>query len=301
MKFALFGLHRGECMEPDTMSRLARLAEEAGFEALWVGDHVALPRDQRDADLPRLEALTALTFLAAVTTRIRLGIGVIVLPQRQPVLLAKQLTSIDVLSRGRLTVGVGVGYLEPELRALGVTLGDRGVRADEYLAALQALWRPTPEDFSGRFVSFENVVERPLTVQQPHPPIVIGGHSAAAFERAVKKGNGWYGWQLNLEETAQAILKLREATKHHPRPVELGDLEITVTPPGAINLVVHPGNRSTIHRPSSAGLPAVAEAGVKGPGASSSRTFWCAPPHATLSLAPAAWAAPCRANSQTDH
>lgn len=222
MKFALFGLHRGECIEPNTMIHLARLAEEAGFEALWVGDHIALPRDQPGSDLPRVEALTALTFLAAVTTRIRLGIGVIVLPQRHPVLLAKQLTSIDVLSRGRLTVGIGVGYLEPELRALGVSLADRGVRTDEYLAALVSLWRQTPEDFHGRLVRFENVVERPLTVQRPYPPIVIGGHSAAAFERAVKKGNGWYGWQLNLEETADAIVKLREATKENQRPVELG-------------------------------------------------------------------------------
>ena len=118
LKLALYGLHRGGSVDPETLVRRARLAEEAGFEALWVGDHVALPSGLPDPpDQPRLEALVALTYMAAVTTRVRLGVGVIVLPQRQPVLLAKQLTSIDVLSKGRLTVGVGVGYIEAELRA----------------------------------------------------------------------------------------------------------------------------------------------------------------------------------------
>jgi len=139
VKFALFGLHRGTSIQPDTMVREAKLAEESGFEAIWVGDHVALPRDLGDAaQVPRLEALVALSYMAAVTTRVRLGAGVIVLPQRQPVLLAKQLTSIDVLSKGRLTVGIGVGYVDAELRALGASLADRGARTDEYLAALHA-------------------------------------------------------------------------------------------------------------------------------------------------------------------
>jgi alkanesulfonate monooxygenase SsuD/methylene tetrahydromethanopterin reductase-like flavin-dependent oxidoreductase (luciferase family) len=107
-KLALYGLHRGSSADPDTLVRRARLAEEAGFEGLRVGDHVALPAGLPDPpDRPRLEALVALTYMAAVTTRVRLGLGVIMLPQRQPVLLAKQLTSIDVLSKGRLTVGVG--------------------------------------------------------------------------------------------------------------------------------------------------------------------------------------------------
>ena len=237
MKLALFGLHRGPSIDPHAMARLARLAEEAGFEALWVGDHIALPVDQGDAAYqPRLEALVALTYLAAVTTRVRLGAGVIVLPQRQPVLLAKQLASIDVLSGGRLTVGFGVGYMEAELRALGVSLADRGARTDEYLAALRALWQEPAPEFAGRFVSFEKVVQRPLPDQRPHPPIVIGGHSPAAFQRAVTAGNGWYGWQLNVEETAQALATLGEIGKRHQRPADLGELEITITPPGTIDL-----------------------------------------------------------------
>ncbi|HSR23327.1 MAG TPA: LLM class flavin-dependent oxidoreductase, partial [Candidatus Eisenbacteria bacterium] len=113
LKLALFGLHRGGSVGPDTLVRRARTAEAAGFEALWVGDHVALPAGTaHPPEQPRLEALVALSYLAAVTTRVGLAIGVIVLPQRQPVLLAKQLSSIDVLSHGRLTVGIGVGYVE---------------------------------------------------------------------------------------------------------------------------------------------------------------------------------------------
>ena len=121
---------------------------------------------------------------------VKLGVGVLVLPQRQPVLLAKQLSSIDVLSKGRLTIGIGVGYLEPELRATGASLADRGARADEYLAAMLNLWEPRVRPFAGRFVSFADVVERPLPTQVPHPPIVIGGNSPAAHRRAVKSGNG---------------------------------------------------------------------------------------------------------------
>src|SRR5690348_9287062 len=109
MKYALYALHRGENVQPRRLADVARRVEALGFESLWVGDHVALPDDAPDSSTePRLEALTTLTYLAAVTERLRLGVGVLVLPQRQPVLLAKQLTSLDVLSGGRLDVGIGV-------------------------------------------------------------------------------------------------------------------------------------------------------------------------------------------------
>jgi probable F420-dependent oxidoreductase len=239
MHISLFGLHRGSSVDPDVLARRARLAEDAGLEAIWVGDHIALPFDAPDSAVqPRLEALTVLTFLAAVTTRVRLGVGVIVLPQRQPVLLAKQLASIDVLSKGRLTVGIGAGYVERELRALGASLADRGARTDEYLAAIRALWADggKPPAFDGRFVSFAEVVQRPLPVQRPHPPIVIGGHSAAAYRRAVTSGNGWYGWDLDVEATARTLGELRDAASRAVRPPELGELEITITPPGPPDL-----------------------------------------------------------------
>src|SRR5260221_14271427 len=197
LKLALFGLHWYQQTDPDTIAHQAHRAEEAGFEALWVGDHIALPAQGEDE--PRLEALTALTYLAAVTTRIRLGIGVIVLPQRQPVLLAKQLTSLDVLSKGRLSVGIGVGYLEPELQALGANLSDRGARTDEYLAAIRAIWDEQAPSFAGRFVSFSEVMHRPLPVQRPNPPVIVGGSSTAAYRRAIRSGDGFYGSRVMRE------------------------------------------------------------------------------------------------------
>ncbi len=225
MKFGLYGLHKGENTDPDALARRARAAEDAGFESIWVGDHIALPLNAPDdAYDPRLEALTTLAHLAACTTRVRLASGVIVLPQRQPVLLAKQLTSIDVLSKGRLIVGLGAGYLEAELRALGTSPAERGARMDEHIAAMRALWdEPVPE-FEGRFVSFASVVQRPRPPQRPYPPLVIGGESAAAYRRARAAG-GWYGWETPPEHVAA----VRE---------QLGpDVEITVTPapPGPLD------------------------------------------------------------------
>ena len=225
VRFGLYGLHKGENTAAEALARRARAAEDAGFESIWVGDHIALPTDAPDdAYDPRLEAIVTLAHLAAVTRRVRLGLGVIILPQRQPVLLAKQLTSIDVLSEGRLIVGLGVGYLDAELRALGASLADRGARTDEYIAAMRTLWdEPVPE-FEGQFVSFSNVIQRPRPLQRPHPPLVFGGQSAATFRRARASG-AWYGW----EQTPEQVSTVRE---------QLGaDVEITLTPgpPGPLD------------------------------------------------------------------
>ena len=241
MKFALFGLHRGSSADPEALVRRARRAEDAGFESLWIGDHIALPPgDPGDtgnpAEEPRLEVLATLAFLAAATDRVRLATGVIVLPQRHPILLAKQLATIDVLSNGRLIVGVGVGYLEAELAAFDVPLAERGARTDEFLAAMRTLWdSPTPA-FDGRFVSFRNLIQRPRPVQRPHPPIVIGGDSTAAFHRAVASANGWYGWELDVDRTASSLAALHGAASRIERSPDLGELEITVTPPGVLDL-----------------------------------------------------------------
>lgn len=249
MKLALYGLHRGSSTDPDTLVRRARLAEEAGFDALWVGDHIALPVGEEGdpADQPRLEAVVCLSYLAAVTSRVELGFGVIVLPQRQPVLLAKQLSSIDHLAGGRVTVGIGVGYVEPELTALGASLADRGARTDEYLAALRALWDEPVPSFTGEFVSFAGVIQRPRPARRPHPPIVIGGHAPSAYRRAVQSGNGWYGWDLSVDQVASAVASLRETASRHERPAELGELEITITPSDTPDV-------ETVHRYAEAGV-----------------------------------------------
>jgi probable F420-dependent oxidoreductase len=177
-----------------------------------------------------LDPAIALTYVAALTTRIRLGTGIIILPQRNPLVLAKELASLDVLSSGRLIIGIGVGYLEPEFRALGAPFEHRGAVTDEYLAAMRAIWSQGKPAYQGRFVSFAGVQAYPQPVQRPHPPIVIGGRSAPAFRRAVLQGNGWYGFGLNVDATKRALDGLREAAAQHARPAALGDLEISITP-----------------------------------------------------------------------
>lgn len=237
MKFGLFSMNTGPCSFPESAARMARLAEEAGFESLWAGEHVVLPDPQVPPSplAPEdriLDPIVALTFLATHTSKICLGTGIIILPQHNPLLLAKELASLDVLSGGRLIFGMGVGYLEPEMRALGVSMTDRGARADEYLAAIHAIWTLPKPAYHGRFVSFEGIQAHPRPRQDL--PLVIGGHTASAYRRAVQMGNGWYGFSLDPQRTARALAGLEEARGRFPRPASLGELEISVTPRGPV-------------------------------------------------------------------
>jgi probable F420-dependent oxidoreductase len=235
MRFGLFSINAYAAAEPRTLARLARAAEAAGFESLWGGEHVVLPDPQAPpspmAPTDRiLDPVIALTYAAAVTTTVRLGTGIIILPQRNPLVLAKELASLDVLSNGRLIFGIGVGYLEPEFRAIGAPFEDRGAVSDEYLAAMRAIWSEAKPAYRGRFVSFADVQAHPQPVQRPHPPIVVGGRSAAAFRRAVRFGNGWYGFGMAPDATRRAVEGLREAGATVERPAALGELEISITP-----------------------------------------------------------------------
>src|SRR3989440_4524850 len=155
MKFGLFAVNMYACSYPETAIQVAKYAEEAGFESLWAGEHVVLP----DPQVPRspmaphdriLDPVIALTYCAAVTSRVRLGTGIIILPQRNPLVLAKELASLDALSGGRLIFGVGVGYLEAEFRALGAPFEQRGAVADDYLAAMRAIWSQDTPAHRGR-------------------------------------------------------------------------------------------------------------------------------------------------------
>jgi probable F420-dependent oxidoreductase len=236
MKFGLHSVNLHTCAYPDAAARLGRAAEAAGFESLWVADHVVLP-DPPSPERPMppdqrlLDPIVALTFIAAHTTRILLGTGVIILPQRQALVLAKQLASLDVLSNGRLIFGLGVGWCEPEMRSVGVAFADRGRIADEYLAAMRAMWTQPKPAYRGRHVTFEGVQAMPRPVQTPTPPIVVGGRTPPAFRRAVTQGHGWYGFGLDVPTTEKFVAALADAAKRHPRPAELGRLEISVTPP----------------------------------------------------------------------
>lgn len=237
MKFGLHSVNLHTCSYPDAAARIGRAAEAAGFESLWVADHVVLP-DPPVAGRPMapdqrlLDPIVALTFMAAHTTRIRLATGVIILPQRQALVLAKQLASLDVLSNGRLIFGLGVGWCEPEMRAVGAPFPDRGRVADDYLAAMRAVWTQPKPSYRGPYVSFDGVQAMPRPVQTPTPEIVVGGRTAPAFRRAVTQGHGWYGFGLDVNETQKLVDRLREVGKKHSRPAGLARLEISVTPPG---------------------------------------------------------------------
>jgi probable F420-dependent oxidoreductase len=236
LKFGLFAMNMGVCSFPATAARIAQLAESAGFDSLWAGEHVVLP-DPRRPPSPMapedriLDPIVSLTFLAAHTSRVLLGTGIIILPQRNPLVLAKELASLDVLAEGRLLFGVGVGYLEPEFRALGVPFSDRGARTEEYLEAMRAIWSQQKPAYRGKFVSFADIQAHP----QRDIRIVIGGRSPAAYRRAVESAVGWYGYALDIEGTARILTDIRAAAQRYVRPASLGELEISVTPSIPVN------------------------------------------------------------------
>jgi probable F420-dependent oxidoreductase len=238
LKLGLFSVNMGSCSQPDGLVSAARAAEAAGFESLWAGEHVVLPDPQVPPSPmapqdPALDPLLALTWAAAATSTIRLATGIVILPQRNPVVLAKQIASLDALSGGRFTFGVGVGYLEPEFRAIGANFEERGAVSDEYLDAIAHLWYDEHPEHHGRYVDFAGIDAHPRPVQRPIP-IVVGGHTRAAFRRAVGRAHGWYGFALTAESAAEYLATLRAEAARVDRPAELGALEITVTPRGRL-------------------------------------------------------------------
>lgn len=240
MKIGYFGLNMGGFADPDAMNRLLRTAEGLGFESIWTGEHVVLidpqaPPSPVPPRSPFLDTIASLAFAAAQTERIKLGSGIILLAQRNPVVLAKELAGIDVLSKGRLLFGVGVGYVPGEFEALGIPFAERGARTSEHIEAIRTLWTQEEPAFQGRFTTFSGIQSRPRPVQQPHPPILVGGMSEAALRRAVRQGNGWYGFFQDLEATARCLQGLEAAAKQVERPAELGRLEISITPPGPVD------------------------------------------------------------------
>ncbi|WP_149264158.1 LLM class F420-dependent oxidoreductase [Actinomadura sp. K4S16] len=227
----LFAVNMYACAEPQVAARIAALAEDLGYDSVWAGDHVVLPRPRvepspAEPDAPFLDPLVALAHLAGRTERIALGTGVVVLPQRNPLVLAKQLASLDVLSGGRLVFGMAAGYLEPEMRAVGVSPEGRGARTDEHLAAMRSLWYDDEPTFHGRHVDFGGVDAHPRPAQRPIP-VVAGGHSPAALRRAARHADGWYGWMLGRRAAAETIGRLRALTDDAGRD----PLHVSISPP----------------------------------------------------------------------
>jgi probable F420-dependent oxidoreductase len=243
MKFAL---HFGNNTFPDGAgaARLARLAEAAGFDSVFAVDHVALP-ERYESTYPyapggRLpgtqftampDPLIWMAFAAAATTRLRLMTGVIILPLRNPLVLAKQVATLDHMSGGRIELGIGVGWLREEFEALGVPFAERGRRADEYVGAMRALWREDGASFAGRFVSFEGVTCDPKPLARA-VPIIVGGHSEAAARRAGRLGDGFFpsiGAQVDTMPLFDVVRRSAEAAGRDP-----GAIEILAGCPGAL-------------------------------------------------------------------
>jgi probable F420-dependent oxidoreductase len=233
MKFGLFSINNGPCASPKTAAAVAKAAEQAGFESVWTGEHVIVPDPQVPPspvapEYPMLDPGISLSFIAANTTTIRLGTGIIILPQRNPVVLAKELASLDVLSNGRLIFGIGIGYLKPEFDAIGAPFDHKGPRTEEYLKAMLALWTMAKPEFNGQWVKFKGVNTMPRPVQKPHPEIVFGGHTKEAYSRAARLAKGWYGFAQDLDSTQKCLSGLRDACRAEGKKYE--DIEISITP-----------------------------------------------------------------------
>lgn len=206
MKYGFTLPARGPLATAETLGRIARAGEELGYDALYSGDHILVPRDiasrypyTEGGEYPggpsgeAMEQITLLAYLAGQTSRIRLVTSVIIVPYRNPLLAAKALATLDVLSGGRLVVGVGVGWMREEFEALDLPpFEERGAVTDEYIRAFKELWTSDDPHFEGKYVSFDNIHFLPKPVQKPHPPIWVGGESRPALRRTAELADGWY-------------------------------------------------------------------------------------------------------------
>ncbi len=189
----------------------ARVAERAGFAWLTCSDHVAVPLSRAEAmGATWFDAGSTLAFVAGVTSRIRLMSHVLVLPYRHPLVVAKQYGTLDLLSRGRVILGVGSGHLKPEFRSVGADFDRRGKVSDEYVQAIAAAWENDVARFAGETISFRDVMVSPRVAQRPRPPIWVGGNSRAAVHRAARFGEGWIPWQLTPAEFAASAAAVRD-------------------------------------------------------------------------------------------
>ncbi len=226
---------------PELLALIGREAEARSIGTIWVGEHVVM-FDQYDSSYPYaedgripvppgtglLEPLSTLSFLAAHTTDVRLGTAMVLLPQRNPVYTAKEVSTLDWLSNGRVDLGVGVGWLEEEFEALNVPWPRRGRRTDEYLEVLTTLWCDETSAYEGEFYSLNPCSMFPKPVQLPHPPIHIGGESDAALRRTARAAQGWHSFNRKPSELAEPLEKLDRMLTDQGRTRR--DVRITVCP-----------------------------------------------------------------------
>lgn len=243
MKIGVFATFMSPQATPAMIRDFGRRAEGIGLDSLWMGEHVMLfdrntfgYRNSKDGRIPvpegggMLDVTATFGFLAAATTTLRLGTGVALVPQRNPIYTAKEMTTLDWLTEGRIDFGIGVGWNKEEVEACGYGWEDRGARCDEFLEVMRRLWTEPVVDFHGKWVAFETARMDPKPIQTPHVPIIVGGYVDAAFRRAVRFGAGWYGFNLDPARTAEMLAKLDTAFAKAGRS-RGPDFEIIVTPP----------------------------------------------------------------------
>ncbi len=243
MKFGLRYCNTGRYTDLSAATELLQAGEDAGFESAWTVEHTIVPaghasrypysEDGRMAggrvDIPLPDPLIWMSFLAARTTSIKLGTAILILPQHNPVVAAKQIATLDHMSNGRMLLGIGVGWLREEFEAIGADFDTRAKRTDEYVLALRALWEQEAPTFSGDFVSFKEAYCRPQPVNGS-VPIIIGGHSPASARRAGRLGDGFFPARGVSQELIQIVHETARANNRDPK-----DIEITASIPESLD------------------------------------------------------------------
>ncbi len=237
-----FGIHYSIGVNADPQAddyiRVAQKAEELGYHSLWLGDHIVIPEKieaaypysaDGAAGFPRRapfpDPFVLLGGLALATSRILLGTSVIVIPYRNPLAVAKAVTTVDLLSHGRFQFGVGVGWLKEEFDALGEDFTRRARQTREYLHIMKAVWRAEPASFSGEFLTFSDIHNVPLPVQKPHPPIIFGGESLPALKRVADLGDGWQPGTASLKVLSKSVPQLQALMTERGR--DYADLSVS--------------------------------------------------------------------------
>jgi len=241
MKIGVFGTFMSPVCTPEVIADVGKRVEQAGLDSLWMGEHVVLFDEMefpypasKDGRIPvptgggMLDTVATFGFLANATSSLRLGTGITLISQRHPLYTAKEFATLDWLSSGRIDFGIGVGWCKEEVIASGYSWDDRGARSDEFLQVVDKLWTQELTTFAGEHFQIPQACRLDPKPVQAKLPILVGGHSKRAFQRAAEFGTGWYGFALTPELTAQMLGQLDQALAVAGRSRD--DFEIVVTP-----------------------------------------------------------------------
>ena len=241
MKIGVFATFMSPTSTPEMIQDFGRRAEGAGLDSIWMGEHVVLFDEMefpypgaRDGRIPTpaggglLDTVATFAFLAAATSTLRFGTGITLVPQRNPIYTAKEFTTLDWLSGGRVDFGIGVGWCKEEVLACGYSWEDRGERCDEFLTLMKKLWTEPVVTYQGKHIQVTGARMDPKPIQKPHIPIIVGGHSKRALRRAAELGDGWYGFGVNPEQTAAVLDDVDAALRSAGRTRD--GFEVVITP-----------------------------------------------------------------------